>query len=76
MHSPVRGNATLFNYENKRPNLDDLLTGHHNLAKWYHKNGIYELATIKNSIDTIEHNETVLTSILKRTDSSLHLAVS
>src|SRR5215469_12550706 len=40
----VRGNITLFNYENKRPILDDLLTGlHHNIPKWYHKNVIYEL---------------------------------
>jgi hypothetical protein len=31
---------------------------HPNIAKWYHRNVIYELATIKNSIDTIEHNET------------------
>jgi DNA modification methylase len=55
----VRGNITLFNYENKRPILDDLLTGlHHNIPKWYHKNVIYELATIKNNIYTIEHNET------------------
>jgi site-specific DNA-adenine methylase len=55
----VRGNITLFNYENKRPILDDLPDSlHHNIPKWYHKNVIYELATIKNSIDTIEHNET------------------
>jgi DNA methylase len=56
----VRGNTTLFNYENKRPILDDFLTDnlHHNIAKWYHKNVIYELATIKNNIDAIEYNET------------------
>jgi hypothetical protein len=49
----------LFNYENKRPNLDDLFNSlHPNIAKWYHKDVIYELATIKNNIDTIEHNET------------------
>jgi hypothetical protein len=37
----VRGHTTLFNYENKRPILDDLLTGlHPNIAKWYHKNVI------------------------------------
>jgi len=31
---------------------------YHNIPKWYHKNVIYELATIKNNIDTIKHNET------------------
>jgi hypothetical protein len=57
--SHVRGNITLFNYGNKRPILDDLLAGlHPNIPKWYQLAVIYELATIKNSIDTIEHNET------------------
>jgi hypothetical protein len=55
----VRGNTTLFNYGNKRPIPDDLLAGlHPNIPKWYHKNVIYELATIKNNIDMIEDNET------------------
>jgi hypothetical protein len=57
----VRGNITLCNYENKKPILDyPSLTDnlHHNIPKWYHKNVIYELLTIKNNIDTIEHNET------------------
>jgi hypothetical protein len=50
----IRGNTTLLNYGNKGPILDDLLTGlHRNIPKWYHKNVIYELATIKNNIDTM-----------------------
>ena len=57
----IRGNITLFNYGNKRPILDyQSLTDnlHHNIPKWYHKNVVYELATIKNNIETIEQNET------------------
>jgi hypothetical protein len=55
----ARGNATLLNYGNTRPILDDLPAGlHPNIPRWYHKNVIYELATIKNNIDMIVHNET------------------
>lgn len=36
------------------PSLNDNLQ--HNTPKWYHKNVIYELATIKNSIDTVEQD--------------------
>jgi hypothetical protein len=30
---------------------------HHNIPKWYYKNVIYELATIKNSINTVDHDQ-------------------
>ena len=57
----IRGNTTLFNCENTQnrpildyPSLNDNLQ--HNTPKWYHKNVIYELATIKNSFDTVEQD--------------------
>lgn len=58
--SHLRGDTALFNFENKRPILDNSFTDnlHHNIAKWYYKNVIYELVTIKNNIDAIANDET------------------
>ena len=52
--SRLREDITIFGAE------DNLYTDnlHHNIAKWYHRNVIYELMTIKNEIDTITNIET------------------
>jgi site-specific DNA-methyltransferase (cytosine-N4-specific) len=52
--SRLREHITIFDAE------DNLYTNnlHHNIAKWYHRNVIYELVLIKNEIDTITNSET------------------
>jgi len=77
----IQGDTTLFNCENTGNrsildyhSLNDNL--HHNIPKWYHKNVIYELATIKNSIDTVEHDQirdfllVAFSSILRRVSNA------
>jgi DNA modification methylase len=52
--SRLREHITIFD------DKDNLYTDnlHHNIPKWYHRNVIYELVTIKNEIDTITNIET------------------
>jgi hypothetical protein len=52
--SRLREDITIFDAK------DNLYTNnlHHNIPKWYHRNVIYELVTIKNEIDTITNIET------------------
>jgi DNA modification methylase len=52
--SRLREHITIFD------DKDNLYTDnlHHNILKWYHRNVIYELVTIKNEIDTITNIET------------------
>jgi site-specific DNA-methyltransferase (cytosine-N4-specific) len=58
--SRLREDITLFDVEDKKLIIDDPYTDnlHHNITKWYHRNVIYELVTIKNKIDTITNIET------------------
>jgi site-specific DNA-methyltransferase (cytosine-N4-specific) len=58
--SRLQEDITLFDVENKKLIINNLHTDnlHHNITKWYHKNVIHELMTIKNKIDTITNIET------------------
>jgi site-specific DNA-methyltransferase (cytosine-N4-specific) len=52
----IRGSIRLLNFENRRMTIDESVINrlHPHIAKWFHKNVIYELIVIKNKIDSLE----------------------